>query len=133
MMPGSLANSIALNLKFCRGLVCHVDPPVNMINKLPCLCSVFLQVISVTRLSMVILLAFMLLLSHGSGNIHCAPVNHGNSTDMLALLDFKAATSDPTGALRSESRARYSSGTRGRKLVRRDHPISWELDVPADI
>ncbi|KAM3390011.1 hypothetical protein ACQJBY_011895 [Aegilops geniculata] len=60
---------------------------------------------SLRTLSMVILLAFLLLLFYGAGSIHCAPANHGNSTDMLALLDFKGATSDPTGALRSWDRS----------------------------
>uniref|UniRef100_R7WB24 LRR receptor-like serine/threonine-protein kinase EFR n=1 Tax=Aegilops tauschii TaxID=37682 RepID=R7WB24_AEGTA len=56
-------------------------------------------------LSMVILLAFLLLLFYGAGNINCSTVNHKNMTDMLSLLDFKAATNDPTGALRSWDRS----------------------------
>ncbi|XP_073365158.1 uncharacterized protein [Aegilops tauschii subsp. strangulata] len=54
---------------------------------------------------MVILLAFLLLLFYGAGNINCSTVNHKNMTDMLSLLDFKAATNDPTGALRSWDRS----------------------------
>ncbi|KAI5010751.1 hypothetical protein ZWY2020_012888 [Hordeum vulgare] len=54
--------------------------------------------------NMVILLAFLLLMSYGAANIHSAAVSHGNRTDMLALLDFKGATNDPTGALRSWDR-----------------------------
>jgi len=55
------------------------------------------------KLNMLILLAF-LVLSYGAGNVHCSIV-HGNSTDMLWLLDFKTATSDPTHALRSWNRS----------------------------
>ncbi|XBI58863.1 hypothetical protein VPH35_040027 [Triticum aestivum] len=54
---------------------------------------------------MVMLLAFLLLLYYGAGNIHCSRVNYGNITDMLSLLDFKAATNDPTDALRSWNRS----------------------------
>uniref|UniRef100_A0A453D137 non-specific serine/threonine protein kinase n=2 Tax=Aegilops tauschii subsp. strangulata TaxID=200361 RepID=A0A453D137_AEGTS len=60
---------------------------------------------SLTTLSMVMLLAFLLLLYYGAGNIHCSRVNYGNITDMLSLLDFKAATNDPTDALRSWNRS----------------------------
>ncbi|VAH52198.1 unnamed protein product [Triticum turgidum subsp. durum] len=60
---------------------------------------------SVTRLSMVNLLAFFLLLFYGAGNINCSTVNHENSRDMRSLLDFKAATNDPTDALRSWDRS----------------------------
>jgi len=55
------------------------------------------------KLNMLILLEF-LLLSYGAGNVHCATV-HGNSADMLSLLDFKTATRDPTDALRSWNRS----------------------------
>ncbi|KAI5010743.1 hypothetical protein ZWY2020_012880 [Hordeum vulgare] len=63
-------------------------------------------------LSMVILLAFLLLLSYGAANIHCAAVSHGNRTDVHSLLEFKAATNDPTGALRSwDRRVHYCNWT----------------------
>nr|XP_045089262.1 LRR receptor-like serine/threonine-protein kinase FLS2 [Aegilops tauschii subsp. strangulata] len=54
---------------------------------------------------MVNLLAFLLLLSYGAGSIHCSAVSHGNRTDVHSLLEFKAATNDPTGALRSWDRS----------------------------
>ncbi|KAE8807772.1 putative LRR receptor-like serine/threonine-protein kinase [Hordeum vulgare] len=53
---------------------------------------------------MVVLLAYLLLLSYGPGNIHCSTVRHENRTDVHSLLEFKAATNDPTGALRSWNR-----------------------------
>ncbi|XP_044968006.1 putative receptor-like protein kinase At3g47110 isoform X2 [Hordeum vulgare subsp. vulgare] len=63
-------------------------------------------------LSMVILLAFLLTLCYEAGNIHCSAVSHGNRTDMLALLEFKGATNDPTGALRSwDRRVHYCNWT----------------------
>uniref|UniRef100_A0A8I6X0P3 Leucine-rich repeat-containing N-terminal plant-type domain-containing protein n=1 Tax=Hordeum vulgare subsp. vulgare TaxID=112509 RepID=A0A8I6X0P3_HORVV len=55
-------------------------------------------------LSMVVLLAVLLLLSYGAGHIHCSTVRHGNRTEVHSLLEFKAATNDPTGALRSWNR-----------------------------
>ena len=58
------------------------------------------------ELDMAILLAFLLLVSYGTGNIHgSTTVNHGDNTDMLSLLVFKAATNDPTGVLRSWNRS----------------------------
>ncbi|CAD6243522.1 unnamed protein product [Miscanthus lutarioriparius] len=50
---------------------------------------------------MLMLLAILLVTSHGVGNISCSTVPE-NSTDSLALLDFKAAiTNDPSGSLMS--------------------------------
>ena len=58
------------------------------------------------ELDMAILLAFLLLMSYGTVNIHgSTTVNHGDNTDMLPLFDFKAATNDPTGVLRSWNRS----------------------------
>ncbi|CAN6232460.1 unnamed protein product [Urochloa humidicola] len=51
------------------------------------------------KLNMLMILA-LLLMSHGVGNIRCSVVPD-NSTDMLALLDFRATTKDPTGSLSS--------------------------------
>jgi len=58
---------------------------------------------SAMKLNMLILLVF-LLLSYGAGNVRSSTV-HGNSADMLPLLDFKTATHDPLGALRSWNRS----------------------------
>jgi hypothetical protein len=51
------------------------------------------------KLTMLMLLS-LFLLSHGVGNIRCSTVPE-NSTDMLALIDFKAVTTDPSGSLSS--------------------------------
>lgn len=51
------------------------------------------------KLTMPVLLA-LLLLSYGTGSIRCTTIA-GNSTDVLSLLDFKATTNDPRGALSS--------------------------------
>lgn len=55
--------------------------------------------------AMLILLASLLMLLYGVDRAHCflLELEHapGNETDKLALLDFKKATLDPNGALRS--------------------------------
>ncbi|XP_066320555.1 receptor kinase-like protein Xa21 [Miscanthus floridulus] len=52
------------------------------------------------KLTMLMLLLALCLLSHGVGNVCCSTVPE-NSTDMLALIDFKAVTTDPLGSLSS--------------------------------
>jgi len=82
------------------------------------------------KLNMLILLAF-LVLSYGAGNVHCSIV-HGNSTDMLWLLDFKTATSDPTHALRSWNRSIHYCNWTG---VRCDPRNPWRvaaLELPGE-
>ncbi|XP_066336506.1 receptor kinase-like protein Xa21 [Miscanthus floridulus] len=54
---------------------------------------------STAQLAMLILIASLLML-YGVDRTHCLEVP-GNETDKLALLDFKKATFDPNGALRS--------------------------------
>lgn len=45
--------------------------------------------------------SLLLLLCYGAGNVRCSTL-HGNSTDLMSLLDFKnRVTSDPYGALNS--------------------------------
>lgn len=52
------------------------------------------------KLIMPVLLA-LLLLSYGTGSIRCTTIAGNSATDVLSLLDFKATTNDPRGALSS--------------------------------
>lgn len=52
------------------------------------------------KLTIPVLLA-LLLLSYGTGSIRCTTIAGNSTTDVLSLLDFKATTNDPRGALSS--------------------------------
>lgn len=52
------------------------------------------------KLIMPVLLA-LLLLSYGTESIRCTTIAGNSATDVLSLLDFKATTNDPRGALSS--------------------------------
>ncbi|CAN6252332.1 unnamed protein product [Urochloa humidicola] len=49
--------------------------------------------------TMIVVLA--LLLFTGCGYVHCSTISQNNSADMLALIDFRQAISDPTGFFNS--------------------------------
>uniref|UniRef100_A0A0D3FM82 Receptor kinase-like protein Xa21 n=1 Tax=Oryza barthii TaxID=65489 RepID=A0A0D3FM82_9ORYZ len=54
----------------------------------------------------------LLLLSYGVGSVRCATVP-GNNTDVLSLLEFKATTNDPRGALSSWNTSIHYCGWSG--------------------